>query len=249
MTPIRSAGHLTGSSAATATAPLGSTICFSRGPAEAHRRRRSASSVHGHDVGDVVADDAERPLRERGERARRRSMSAAAAAGARRCAATGRRRRRAPARRPRPGCRGVAGDGERRARQQPAATDRRDDHVEVGHVLQQLECRGALAGDDPRVVVRMDLGGTRVGAGPSASVTSRAVRIVSQLDDGGAVRLAPPPASPRTRRGASRPRPGCPASGRRAPAPARGCPTSGRRRPRAAWRRRATARRSSRRGT
>jgi hypothetical protein len=46
--------------------------------------------------------------------------------------------------------------GDRHARHQPAAADRHDDRVEVGRILEHLEPDRAGAGDDLRVVERMD---------------------------------------------------------------------------------------------
>ena len=55
----------------------------------------------------------------------------------------------------------VGGDG--RARQEPAAAHRGDDHADGRHRLQQLEGGGALAGLHPRVVEGVDLHRARVG--------------------------------------------------------------------------------------
>jgi hypothetical protein len=48
------------------------------------------------------------------------------------------------------GAQGATDDGA--AGEQPAATDRRDEHVEVVDLLEQLERRGPLAGDDVGMV-------------------------------------------------------------------------------------------------
>ena len=47
-------------------------------------------------------------------------------------------------------------DRRRDAARQPAAADRDEDGGEIGQVLDDLETDGALAGDDPVVVVRRD---------------------------------------------------------------------------------------------
>ena len=44
----------------------------------------------------------------------------------------------------------------------PAAADRHDQHVEVGHRRQHLQRDGALTGDDQGIVVGMDEGQARV---------------------------------------------------------------------------------------
>lgn len=52
------------------------------------------------------------------------------------------------------GLQGLCRDGH--AGDQTAATDRNDEHLKVRHRLQHLECDGALACDDQRIVVGMN---------------------------------------------------------------------------------------------
>jgi hypothetical protein len=49
----------------------------------------------------------------------------------------------------------------RAARDQPAAADRHDQRVDRGHVLEHLQRDRALAGDDVRIVERVDEGQPR----------------------------------------------------------------------------------------
>ena len=65
--------------------------------------------------------------------------------------------------------RGGPGGGEGGPGQQPATTDGRHDGVERGPVGQQLERRGALPGDDPIVVERVDLDRPGVGHDPATA--------------------------------------------------------------------------------
>ena len=46
--------------------------------------------------------------------------------------------------------------GHRASRNQAAAADRNEQNVEIGDVVQKFEPRGALSGDDERIVVRMN---------------------------------------------------------------------------------------------
>ena len=68
--------------------------------------------------------------------------------------------------------------GERGAREQPAAADRRDDRVEARDLFDELERRGAGARDDVVVVERMDLDRARLGD-HRATVATRASSVGS----------------------------------------------------------------------
>ena len=125
-------------------------------PRQAHRAH-DRLLARGADRLDVRAD--------RAERARRHRRAQPVGDRRRRCD-TGSTR---PDRKPRDASSAFAGSApntrmprtaalrrDRRARQQAAAADRRDDDVELRHVLEQLERRRALPRDDVGVVERMD---------------------------------------------------------------------------------------------
>ena len=81
---------------------------------------------------------------------------------------------------PRPGSPAAGLWHQRRAAQQPAATDRRDDQVQIGHVLEQFEHGGPLPGDDPVIVVRMHQRGAGLGDRPGRRSLSRSANVGSQ---------------------------------------------------------------------
>ena len=197
---------------------------------------------------DVLADDRERALRQAGEqpvgdrrgRERRlqlaRGQRAGRVVGQQRFTRDHARRGAHPVRR------------ERRTREQAAAADGRDHHVEVGDLFHQLERRGTRAGDHPIVVEGMDL--RRAGTGDDLGERrgARLGRVVARGDlravgeHRGALHRAHRVGHHDERRDASRARP-------RARAQRRGCPTSARRHRSGLRRRRVTAPHSSRRGT
>ena len=152
----RGSGSGPARTAASAAAPAGSTTCFSRSSANRIPARIVASSSRTMSV-DMAPGHRERPR-----------------PGERRAQAVGHARRldrdhlaalRAPgltafeplgldavdARR-RPA--GLDGRGD--ARDEPAAADADDDDVDIGQVVDQLEPGATVAGDDRRVVERMD---------------------------------------------------------------------------------------------
>ncbi len=121
---------------------------------------------------------------------------------------------------------------DRHPRDQPAATDGHDEHVDLRRVLEQLERDRARAGDDRGVVVGRDehhplFGSSRVRPPPPPSdprLRARPARRASRCG-------APSPAASTP---ASRSWRGCRAGWRGGRPPARGCrPTSRRRRERA----------------
>ena len=144
------------SSAATAHAPDGSATVLRRS-----NRNRIASTISASDASSTastrsritanVSSPGERQLLAVGDRARHRRS-----APARRPPATGARRRPPRARRRPPARPAAAPSRGRAARDQPAAADADEQHVERPGVLDQLERDGALAGHHALVVVRVD---------------------------------------------------------------------------------------------
>ena len=73
---------------------------------------------------------------------------------------------------------------DRHAGQQPAAADGHDERVELGVVGQHLEGAGALAGDDGRVVERVDVGAPLVGGQPGGLGRGLGEALAPQHDRG-----------------------------------------------------------------
>ncbi len=142
--------------AANATAALGSITCFAR----SHTTRMRVDDLvfaHRHHRLDVLAQHAERAVGEPGEQAvgdrRGRDGGCSVPDASERAASSARSGSppitRTPGRTP---CVAM-----HVPEHEPAAADRRDDDVEVGDLLEQLERGGARARDHAVVVERMDL--------------------------------------------------------------------------------------------
>ena len=131
-------------------------------------------------------------------------------------------------------------DGERGAGEQPAAADRRDDRVEPGDLLDELERRGARTGDHVVVVERMDLDRAGLGEHARDRRYARLERRFAQHDRG-TVRVDRGALAARRGRRHDDVRGDAARPVRPAPTRRRDCPKSVRRRPDRPARPRATA--------